>query len=306
MTARARSLFAAGFMLPVLAASTRAWADETPPLEAADQPVYVVTPDAVHVVSEQDLPTLHQHPCQPREKLPVYRAPRGVFEHCHGRLYFSGKIIDLASDLEGNAWDRTTPALTGGVAVWGYKPSVGHSLLEFEFGWPTIEFTYDFSFGHSFGVPGPALRGGSSLVVRAMPDYLHTRWELPALELAWVFADGDVAAELGGRAALVLAGRFNLHDSSERLGASMLYGSYGILAHRGARFRTMLVAQLARIEREPPFHELDARLCSGSGVFMICVRAEQRWMALDREWSNLLQASRRATALSLSAAWSEW
>jgi len=122
------------------------------------------------------------------------------------------------------------------------------------------------------------------------------------LDLAWVFAEGNFAAEFGAHGALVAVGRFNLHESSEHLGGAFLFGPYAVLSHRGSRLRTMLLAQLFRIERDPPFHELDARACSGIGVFMLCARTEQRWMAVDQGWASAAQASRRATTLALSAA----
>jgi len=264
----------------------------------------VVTPDAVHVISEKELPTLRANYCKPKAKLSFYRAPPGYLQHCHGRWSLSGKVTSQATDPgAGAAWDRTTYAVTGGFSLWGYGPRFARMLLEGEYGGgsgPDGAFTYEQLVGQAFAVPGLALRGGMSVVLRGAPEFWHSRWELPALELPWVFADGLIAAELGARAALVAVGRFNLHDSSERLGGAILYGPYGVLSHRGPRLRTMVLAHLLRIERDPPFHELAARFCSGTGLFMVCAHADQRWMAVEQGLWNAARASGRATTLALS------
>src|SRR5262245_13255585 len=305
MTPRARSqLLGCLALLFAALAQAQTQTDPTPARQIADEPVYVVTPNAVHMISEADLPTLRSHPCAPKGGLSFYRAPSGVADHCHIRVSLNGKVTNMASDVAGTAWDRTTGAATLGISVWAYRPRFAHMLLEGEYGGGSGRdgaFTLDYMIGHAFSVPGVALRGGTNVVLRGAPDYWHSRWELPALDLAWVLADGPFAAELGVRGALVTVGRFNLHDSSERLGGAILLGPYGVLAHRGATLRTMLVVKLSRIERHPPFHELDARFCSGTGAFMICALADQRWMAMDQPLWHAAQASRRATTLELSA-----
>jgi len=274
-----------------------------PAHQTADEPVYVVTPKAVHVVPKKDLTELRAHPCRPREELPFDDLRPFALGHCFGGPFLNGKVTNMASDGAGAAWDRTTFAATAGIYLWGYGPRSSRMELELDYGGGSgrdYAFGLDYAIGPAFSVPGLALRSVTSVALRSAPEYFHSRLQLPGGELAWVFADGTFAAELGARGALVAIGRFNLHDSSERLGAAPSYGPYGKLAHRGAHLRTTLDAHLLRIERDPPFHELAARFCSGTGELMICAYANQRWMAQDQQLWNLAEASSRATTMSLS------
>jgi hypothetical protein len=294
-----------GLAMLALMTTRRVRADEILAGEAADEPVYVVTAHAVRVLSVKDLPRLRAHPCKPKGDLGFYRAPPGILDHCHGRFFLGAKLTSSKADVGGVVWDRTTGAVTGGYSLWGYEPRYTRMLVDAELGGGSGidgEFTYEFMVGHAFAVPGPALRGGMSLVLRGAPELWHSRWELPALELAWVFADGALAAELGVRGAPVIVGRFNLHESSERLGEAIAVGPYGVVSHRGEILRTMLLAELARFERERPVHEIDARLCSGTGTFMFCARTEHRWAVRERAVSSAFEASGRATTVAISAA----
>jgi hypothetical protein len=164
------------------------------------------------------------------------------------------------------------------------------------------EFSYRQMIGGYLGVSGLTLRGGMSVVLRGNPEYWHSKWELPALETGWIFSDGQLAAEAGMRAALVAIGRFNVQGSAEKLGGSLAWGPYALLSFRGEATRGMLIAELNRLERARPVHELDARMCGGTGAWLLCARIEQSWATAAETPASTFDSIARITAVGTTIA----
>ncbi len=64
----------------------------------------------------------------------------------------------------------------------------------------------------------------------------------------------------------------------------------------------MVVTELLRVERTRPMHELDTRLCEGTGTWMGCARLEQRWLSAARDAGSMFDASLRNTIVGVSLA----